>query len=58
MKFDENYREELMKKAETEDGLKELFEKACKIDSDAMKKISSNDKKRVNKRKICSTGNC
>ena len=47
MKFDENYREELMKKAETENGLKELFEKATKIDSEAMKKISTNDKKRI-----------
>ena len=47
MQFDEGYREALMQKAETEIGLKALFEQACKIDSQAMQKISSNDKKRI-----------
>lgn len=47
MEFDENYRNELMEKAETEDGLKELYDEAMKIDSEAMKNISSNDKKRI-----------
>ena len=47
MQFDEKYREELMQIAETEKGLKSLFEQACKIDNNAMKKISSNDKKRI-----------
>ena len=47
MEFDIDYRNELMEKAETEEGLKELYEKAKTIDSKAMKKISSNDKKRI-----------
>ena len=47
MEFDINYRNELMKKAETEEGLKELYEQAKLIDSKAMEKISSNDKKRI-----------
>lgn len=47
MKYDEKYRNELMKKAETTEGLKELYEKAIEIDSEAMKKISENDKKRI-----------
>lgn len=47
MKFDENYREELMKKADTEEGLKSLYNEALKIDPEATKKISSNDKKRI-----------
>lgn len=47
MKFDEQYRDELMKKAETEDGLKELWYEANKIDPEAMLKISPNDKKRI-----------
>ena len=47
MEFDSKYRDELMKKAETNDGLKELYEEACKIDSKAMEKISPNDKKRI-----------
>ena len=46
-KFDENYRNELMSEAETEDGLKALYEKAKKIDPIAVKKISVNDKKRI-----------
>ena len=47
MKFDEQYRDELMNKAETEKGLKEIWEEANKIDPEAMKKISPNDKKRI-----------
>lgn len=47
MKFDMTYRNELMKKAETEEGLKSLYEEACKIDNNAMLKITPNDKKRI-----------
>ena len=47
MKFDEQYRDELMKKAETESGLKEIWDEANQIDPEAMKKISPNDKKRI-----------
>ena len=47
MNFDENYREELMKKSETEKGLNELFEEAVKIDFEAMRKISPRDRKRI-----------
>ena len=47
IKFDENFRNELMKKAETEEGLKSLYKEAKKIDSIAIEKISNNDKKRI-----------
>lgn len=47
MKFDEKYRDELMKKADTADGLNILWENANKIDPEAMKNISKNDKKRI-----------
>lgn len=47
MKFDEEYRNELMKIAETEDGLKKIYEQAKNIDPEATDKISSNDKKRI-----------
>lgn len=47
MEFDEEYRNELMKIAETEEGLKSLYEQARNIDSEATDKISSNDKKRI-----------
>lgn len=47
MEFDEKYREELMKIAETEEGLDILYRQAQKIDEEAMKKISKNDKKRI-----------
>ena len=47
MQFDEQYRDELMKKAETEEGLNSIWEEACDIDPEAMKKISKNDKKRI-----------
>ena len=43
---DENYRKTLEEKAE-KDGLIGLYEEACKIDEDAMKKISPNDQKRI-----------
>ena len=47
MNFDEKYRKELMKKAETSQGLEEIWENVCKIDPISMKKISKNDKKRI-----------
>ena len=47
IKLDEKYREELMKIAETQEGLEKLYEEAKKIDEKAMEKISSNDKKRI-----------
>lgn len=45
-KINEEYREELNKIAEQE-GLDKLYNMANKIDSEAMKKISQNDKKRI-----------
>lgn len=47
MEFDLNYRNEIMNKAKTEEGLKELYDEAVKIDKTAMEKISPNDKKRI-----------
>lgn len=47
MNFDEQYRNELMQIAETEQGLKSLYEQAKKIDPEAIEKISQNDKKRI-----------
>lgn len=47
MEFDEELRNKLMEKAETEEGLKELYEEALKIDPEAAANISSNDKKRI-----------
>lgn len=44
--FDEEYRNKLEKIAETE-GLDKLYQEALKIDPEAMKKISPNDKKRI-----------
>ena len=44
--IDEEYRNELNKIAEKE-GLEKLYEEAVKIDPEAMKKISINDKKRI-----------
>ncbi len=44
--IDTEYREKLNEIAE-KDGLETLFEEACKIDPEAMKKISINDKKRI-----------
>lgn len=45
-KIDEEYRRKLEKRAETE-GLENLYNEAYKIDEEAMKKISKNDKKRI-----------
>lgn len=45
--LDEEYREYLNKIAETEEGLEKLYNEAKKIDEEAMKKISQNDKKRI-----------
>lgn len=47
MNFDEKYRNELMQKAETEEGLANIWDEANGIDPDAMTKISKNDKKRI-----------
>ena len=47
MEFDRDYRDYLMKKAETPEGLNELYREALKIDEKATLKISSNDKKRI-----------
>ena len=45
--FDEKYRNALEIQAQTEDGLKILYTQAKKIDEEAIKKISENDKKRI-----------
>lgn len=47
MDFDEEYRNSLMKRADTQEGLEELYEEAKKIDEKAMETISPNDKKRI-----------
>ena len=47
IEFDQEYRQKLMNIAETEDGLKQLYEQAKEIDKNAIKKISENDKKRI-----------
>lgn len=47
MNFDLNYRNELLKIAQTQEGLKKLYDEATKIDKIAMEKISPNDKKRI-----------
>ncbi len=47
MEFDLDYRNSLMEKAKTDEGLKELYEEALKIDEEATKNISSTDKKRI-----------
>ncbi len=44
--IDQEYRTQLEKQAE-EEGLDSLYEKACKIDREAMQNISRNDKKRI-----------
>jgi len=46
IELDEKYRQELEQRAEQE-GLQILYEEAKKIDSEAMEKISPNDKKRI-----------
>lgn len=47
MKFDEEYRNELMKRAENPEELVKLWDEANKIDPESMKIISKNDKKRI-----------
>ena len=47
IEYDEKYRKELEVQAQTEDGLKILYNQAKKIDQEALKKISENDKKRI-----------
>ena len=46
IEFDEKYRQELEQEVE-EKGLNVLYERAKKIDEEAIKKISQNDKKRI-----------
>ena len=46
IEFDETYRKTLEQRAKQE-GLKKLYEEAKKIDEEAVKKISPNDKKRI-----------
>ena len=46
IEFDENYRKNLEVIANNE-GLQKIYDMAVKIDPDAMKKISNNDKKRI-----------
>ena len=46
IEFDEEYRNELEKRVEKE-GLNTLYEEAKRIDEEAIKKISPNDKKRI-----------
>ena len=46
IKFDEKYREKLEERVEKE-GLNTLYEEAKKIDEEAIKKVSQNDKKRI-----------
>lgn len=46
---DLEYRDELMKKMDTPEGLNECYEDAKKIDPDAIQKISANDKKRISR---------
>lgn len=47
MELDKEYRNFLMKCAETEEGLKKIWKEAKKVDEEAVKKISPNDKKRI-----------
>ena len=47
IEFDEEYRNKLMEIAQTEEGLKSLYEKAKEIDEKAVNLISQNDKKRI-----------
>lgn len=46
IKTDETYRNQL-EKIVRDEGLEKLYKEACKIDEEAMKKISPNDKKRI-----------
>ena len=47
IKLDEQYRKELEEIAGAEQGLRDLYEQAKRIDEQAMRIISSNDKKRI-----------
>lgn len=47
IEYNEEYRKKLMKDAEFPEKLSELYEKARKIDPEAIDKISPNDKKRI-----------
>lgn len=47
IEFDEAYRNELMERAETDEGLANLYEEAKRIDPEAVQKISANDRKRI-----------
>lgn len=47
IQFDQEYRKKLEEQAKTEQGLKELYNEAKKIDEKAIEKISENDKKRI-----------
>ena len=47
IEFDLKYRNKLEKKANTQEGLIELYNEAKRIDEEAIKKISENDKKRI-----------
>ena len=47
IEFDQNYRNKLEEKANIQEGLIELYNEAKKIDEEAIKKISENDKKRI-----------
>lgn len=47
IELDEEYRNELLEKADSEEGLKELYDEAKRMNPEATLKISSNDKKRI-----------
>ncbi|MCI8545731.1 MAG: tRNA (adenosine(37)-N6)-dimethylallyltransferase MiaA [Clostridia bacterium] len=47
IELDDEYRKKLMQEADTEEGLINLYNKAKKIDPEAIRKISPNDKKRI-----------
>ena len=47
MEFDLEYRETLIEKAKSEDGLKELYDEAMRIDAKAMGIVSPNHSKRI-----------
>lgn len=47
VELDQEYRDELMRIADSEEGLAGLYERAKEIDSEAALKVSPNDKKRI-----------
>lgn len=47
LEYDEEFRESLEEKAKTDEGLKELYNRAKEIDEIAISKISENDRKRI-----------